>query len=72
MAPPTSTFLHLAPQQVVVRRWSAQQELLLPLDDEDEVGASRLLGCWLAACSAAGWPAGAGWLSWPGPVGAAA
>ena len=46
VAPPTSTFLHLAPQQVVVLRWSAQQELLLPLEDEDEVGAC------LAACLA--------------------
>jgi hypothetical protein len=46
VAPPTSTFLHLAPQQVVVLRWSAQQELLLPLEEEDEVGAC--LAAWLA------------------------
>ena len=35
--PTTSFFLHLASGQVEVRRWDAQQELLVELD-EDEVG----------------------------------
>lgn len=37
-APTVAQLLHLAGRQVVVRRWSPQQEMLLPLGDEDEVG----------------------------------
>jgi AAR2 protein len=37
-APTIAQLLHLAGRQVVVRRWSLQQEMLLPLSDEDEVG----------------------------------
>ena len=36
-APTVSFFAHLAAQQVVVRRWDAAEELLLPLQDSDEV-----------------------------------
>lgn len=37
-APTIAQLLHLAGRQVVVRRWSPQQEMLLPLSNEDEVG----------------------------------
>ena len=37
LGPTTSFFLHLASGQVEVRRWDAQQELLVELE-EDEVG----------------------------------
>ena len=36
-APTVSFFAHLAAQQVVVRRWDAAEELLLPMQDSDEV-----------------------------------
>lgn len=36
-APTVAMLLHLAGGEVLVRRWSPQQELLLPLGDEDEV-----------------------------------
>ena len=38
-APTVSFFAHLAPRQVLVRRWHAGDELLLPLPDADEVCA---------------------------------
>jgi A1 cistron-splicing factor AAR2 len=37
-APTIAQLLHLAGRQVVVHSWSLQQEMLLPLSDEDEVG----------------------------------
>ena len=36
-APTLGFFVHLAPRSVVVRRWDAQEELLLPIEDADEV-----------------------------------
>jgi AAR2 protein len=39
-APTIAQLLQLAGRQVVVRRWSPQQEMLLPLSDEDEVGGT--------------------------------
>ena len=40
VGPATSFFLHLRGSQVVVRRWDAQEEVLEPLADEDEVGGA--------------------------------
>ena len=36
-APTISFYAHLAPRQVLVRRWDAAEEMLLPLQDPDEV-----------------------------------
>jgi AAR2 protein len=43
-APTVAQLLHLAGRQVLVRRWSPQQEMLLPLSDEDEVGCPGNFG----------------------------
>ena len=47
LGPTTSFFLHLTGGQVVVRRWDAEDEVLMPLEDEEEVGRGlpRLLPC---------------------------
>ena len=39
-APTIAFYAHLAPRQVLVRRWDAAEEMLLPLQDPDEVPAS--------------------------------
>lgn len=36
-APTMGFFMHVAPRSVVVRRWSPQEELPLPIEDADEV-----------------------------------
>ena len=41
VAPTVSTFVDVALRQVAIRRWSQQEELLLPLDDADEVRMNR-------------------------------
>lgn len=42
VAPTVSFFVDMALRQVVIRRWDAQEELLLPLEDPDEVWHSLL------------------------------
>lgn len=37
LSPPVSTFLHLRSKQVYIRKWDADTEGLVPLEDEDEV-----------------------------------
>ena len=46
-APTVSFFVHLAAQHVVVRRWDAAEELLLPMQDSDEVFSSPGTRTWL-------------------------
>lgn len=36
-APTVSFYVHIAPGQVLVWRWIAREELLLPIPDRDEV-----------------------------------
>ena len=58
-APTVSFFAHLAAQQVLVRRWDAAEELLLPMQDSEEVSEAHMTGmrlppslCGTAECCA--------------------